>query len=238
MSAMRSASSSTTCAMSLERQRLAVEQVDHAARAWRRRSRRPPAARAPASRGARRRRRWRSARRRPRRAARARRATWMHSSRVGTSTMAFGRPGLGVADDLQQRQAEGERLARAGLGLAAHVAAGDGVGDGERLDGKGPVDAPLGERLTRRARRRRRGLRMLSAPLREGSTLPARRPRIPRSEVAGQPIRAAEHARDAAPRPSTGRPGDRLTTSRPSVSRRRDGGDGARLERRPGGAHR
>ena len=42
--------------------------------------------------------------------------------------------GAAGAGPHEQGQAEGEGLARAGLGLAAHVAAGDAVGDGERLD--------------------------------------------------------------------------------------------------------
>ena len=57
----------------------------------------------------------------------------------------MGRLGSASIDDLQQRQAEGERLARAGLGLAADVAAGDGVGDGQGLDRKGSVDAAVGQ---------------------------------------------------------------------------------------------
>ena len=59
------------------------------------------------------------------------------SSRVGTSTRARRAPrGSAVRDPLEDRQAEGQGLARAGLGLAADVAAGQGVGDGERLDGE------------------------------------------------------------------------------------------------------
>ena len=63
---------------------------------------------------------------------------------------------------LQQRHAEGQRLARAGLGLAADVAAGEGVLHGHGLDGErgmdallleglddGRVDAQLGEGLLR-----------------------------------------------------------------------------------------
>ena len=42
---------------------------------------------------------------------------------------------------LEHGQAEGERLARAGAGLAAHVAAGERVGDRGLLDGKCLVDA-------------------------------------------------------------------------------------------------
>ena len=41
---------------------------------------------------------------------------------------------LGRRRALEQRKAEGQRLARAGLRLAAHVSAGQRVGDGERLD--------------------------------------------------------------------------------------------------------
>ena len=49
--------------------------------------------------------------------------------------------GLGGRRGLQHRQAERERLARAGAGLAAHVAAGERVGDGGLLDGERVVDA-------------------------------------------------------------------------------------------------
>ena len=45
------------------------------------------------------------------------------------------------ADAGEQRQAEGERLARAGGGLAEHVAAGEGVGQSGGLDGERAVDA-------------------------------------------------------------------------------------------------
>ena len=63
--------------------------------------------------------------------------TWRASSRVGTSTRARGRWGAARRDAGEDREAEGERLARAGLGLAAHVSPGDAVGDREGLDGKG-----------------------------------------------------------------------------------------------------
>ena len=80
-------------------------------------------------------------RRAPRRAARARRAPgW----RARGSARARGRAGGGARPCRcvsRSGQAEGERLARAGLGLAAHVAAGEGVGDGERLDREGLGDA-------------------------------------------------------------------------------------------------
>ena len=48
---------------------------------------------------------------------------------------------------LQERHAEGERLARAGLGLAADVAPGQGVGDGQRLNWKRADDAFIGQRF-------------------------------------------------------------------------------------------
>ena len=54
---------------------------------------------------------------------------------------------LGGLEALEHRQAEGEGLARAGLGLAAHVAAGEGVGDREPLDGEGLGDALVGQDL-------------------------------------------------------------------------------------------
>ena len=48
---------------------------------------------------------------------------------------------------LQERHAEGEGLAGAGLGLAAHVASGQGVGDGQGLNGKRADDAFIGQRV-------------------------------------------------------------------------------------------
>ena len=48
---------------------------------------------------------------------------------------------------LQHRQAKRERFARAGLGLAAHVTALQGVGDREGLDREGGDDPLVGERL-------------------------------------------------------------------------------------------
>ena len=76
---------------------------------------------------------------------------------------------LGVgADAGEQRQAEGQRLARAGGGLAEHVAAGEGVRQGGRLDGERVADAAALERrhqrlgqaqlVEGRAGRARRGL--------------------------------------------------------------------------------
>ena len=73
--------------------------------------------------------------------------TWLASSRVGTRTRPRGWRGLGLADAAEEREPEGEGLARAGLGLAADVAPGEGVGDGERLDGEG-----LGDALARQGR--------------------------------------------------------------------------------------
>ena len=67
--------------------------------------------------------------------------TCLASSRVGTSTSAVGWPGFAVGHGLQHRQAERERLAGAGAGLAAHVAAGERVGDGGLLNGERVVDA-------------------------------------------------------------------------------------------------
>ena len=74
----------------------------------------------------------------------------MASSRVGTRTRAAGGPAAGGGprrrvrrQALEQGQAEGQGLARAGLGLAADVATGDGVGDGDGLDREGGLD-PLG----------------------------------------------------------------------------------------------
>ena len=57
-------------------------------------------------------------------------------------------------DAVDERDAEGERLAGAGGRLGEHVAAGEHVGDDELLDGEGGVDAALA-----RARRRPHGIR-------------------------------------------------------------------------------
>ncbi len=51
-----------------------------------------------------------------------------------------GSGGLGC-QALEDRYAEGQRLAGPGLGLAAHVSPGQGIGDGEGLDRKGLSDA-------------------------------------------------------------------------------------------------
>ena len=67
--------------------------------------------------------------------------TWLASSRVGHEHECPRVAGFGLADPAEQRQPEGEGLARAGLGLAADVAAGEGVGDGELLDREGFGDA-------------------------------------------------------------------------------------------------
>ena len=54
---------------------------------------------------------------------------------------------LGRLEPLDQREAEGEGLARPGLGLAAHVATGQAVGNREALDREGLGDPLLGEDL-------------------------------------------------------------------------------------------
>jgi len=48
---------------------------------------------------------------------------------------------------LHERYGEGDRLARARLGLAADVPAGEGVGHGEGLDREGLANALLGQNL-------------------------------------------------------------------------------------------
>ena len=67
------------------------------------------------------------------------------------SRRAGGRDGAvcvpGGPGPLQERHAEGEGLARAGLGLAAHVTAGQRVGDGQGLNWKSADDAFIGQRL-------------------------------------------------------------------------------------------
>ena len=76
---------------------------------------------------------------------RGRAATWMPSSRVGTTTRACGLPRTSSGVDSkprgprgdalhQQRDAEAEGLAGAGLGLADQVLAGQGERQGELLD--------------------------------------------------------------------------------------------------------
>ena len=52
-----------------------------------------------------------------------------------------GAVGLGPLAAGHDREAEGQRLAGAGGGLAGDVAAGEGVGQRRRLDGEGRVDA-------------------------------------------------------------------------------------------------
>ena len=60
---------------------------------------------------------------------------------------AAGRLRLRPPDSLEQRKPERERLARAGLGLAAEVAAGQGVGDREGLDRERFGDVVARERV-------------------------------------------------------------------------------------------
>ena len=62
---------------------------------------------------------------------------------VGTSTRPVGRFG-DAAGTRSTRGRLNAGLARAGLGLAAHVAAGQGVGDAEALDGEKPSSGPHG----------------------------------------------------------------------------------------------
>ncbi len=69
--------------------------------------------------------------------------------------------GTGPPDALEQWEPEGERLARAGLGFTAQVAAGEGVGDGEGLDGERFGDAvarKCGDEILGDAERLERGL--------------------------------------------------------------------------------
>ena len=55
--------------------------------------------------------------------------------------------GRRLGDPLDGGEPEGEGLARPGLGLPAHVASGEGVGNGHRLDGERLGDADPGEDL-------------------------------------------------------------------------------------------
>ena len=50
-----------------------------------------------------------------------------------------------LSEPLHDRDAEGERLAGPGLGLAGDVPSVERIGNGERLDGKGRVDLVLGQ---------------------------------------------------------------------------------------------
>ena len=59
---------------------------------------------------------------------------WLASSRVGARTRA-GDAGAGL-EQVDQRDAEGERLARAGRGLDEQVVAGERVADDHLLDGE------------------------------------------------------------------------------------------------------
>ena len=73
-------------------------------------------------------------------------ATCSASSRVGTSTSASGRRGSALPDEAgQHRHAEGQRLARAGAGPAADVAARERDGDRLGLDGERRGEAGGGE---------------------------------------------------------------------------------------------
>ena len=71
--------------------------------------------------------------------------TWEASSRVGTRTSALraARARLHRVDD--EREAEGQRLARSGRRLAADVPAREGGGDRLRLNREGFGDALAGE---------------------------------------------------------------------------------------------
>jgi hypothetical protein len=53
---------------------------------------------------------------------------------------------LGLGEGLDQGEAERQGLARPRLGLAADVASGQGVGDGQGLDRKRLDDAPVRQR--------------------------------------------------------------------------------------------
>ena len=81
--------------------------------------------------------------------------TCMASSRVGTRTSALGRCGAARPlgrDPGQQRQAERERLAGAGLAAAEHVPAGERVRDGGGLDRERRGDALAVQRADERGR--------------------------------------------------------------------------------------
>ena len=86
-------------------------------------------------------------------AARASTTCWA-SSRVGTSTRPRGRRGLRPAavEPGQQREAEGQGLARAGLAAAEQVAPGERLGEGGRLDRERRGEAARGRAPAARAR--------------------------------------------------------------------------------------
>ena len=78
---------------------------------------------------------------------------------------------LGVGEPVDDRQAEGERLARAGRRLDEHVAAGKHVGDDEALDGEGLGDAAAASasttgRDTPRSAKDETDMRLLTRPRR------------------------------------------------------------------------
>src|SRR4029077_8278939 len=56
------------------------------------------------------------------------------------------RAGAAGAEEVDDGDREGERLARPGRGLREHVAAGEHVGDDEALDGERLFDAACGKR--------------------------------------------------------------------------------------------
>ena len=70
-------------------------------------------------------------------------------------------------EPLDDRDHEGERLARAGRALGEHVAAAQSLGDRGTLDGERALDALPGEQLARpRDQQRRTGPRRQSLPAR------------------------------------------------------------------------
>ena len=142
MSAMRSASSITRMPTCVEVELAALEQVDHAARRRDRDLDACAAGCAPACRSRCRRRTRRRACRSALPSGASTSTTCLASSRVGTSTSAVGWPGIALA---RRSGASGRPnasvLPEPVRGLAAHVAAGERVGDGGLLDGEGLVDA-------------------------------------------------------------------------------------------------
>ena len=134
MSAIRSASSMTTRPTS-DRSATLRSIRSMSGRGWPPRSRRRPPARRSACPSGRRRRRRRAAG--PGLDQGPQHVGDLQGQLAGGDEHEAGGPLRGRGGDpLDQGEAEREGLARAGLGLAAHVAAGQGVGDAEALDGE------------------------------------------------------------------------------------------------------
>ena len=152
--------------------------------------------------------------------------TWTAELTGGHEDEGAGAAGLGGLDPLEHREPEGEGLARAGLGLAAHVAAGEGVGDGQRLHGEGRRAPHRLERGDEVGRNAQVGERLHCGP--QGFRGVVRRPTagVP-APVARRPHSAPQDGRSAATscgQPTGSPPGPGDTPSGPAPDHRRDSG--------------